>query len=202
MRRIILPLLLVFIFSQTFSQVQLSLNTASAKTKIERAIYGHFSEHLGRCIYDGFCVSDTVNVPKKDRIRLDVVDALKRIQIPLLRWPGGCFADEYHWRDGIGPRDQRPKMVNTNWGGVVEDNSFGTHEFLELCSLLGCEPYISANVGSGSVEEMNKWVEYLNFDGESPMANERKKNGHPAPFNVHFWGIGNEAWGCGGEMTA
>lgn len=194
---------LIFLISQTgFSQVQLNLNTASAKTKIDRNIYGHFSEHLGRCIYDGFWVSDTLNVPKKDRIRLDIVDALKKIQIPNLRWPGGCFADEYHWRDGIGPRNQRPKMVNTNWGGVVEDNSFGTHEFLELCSLLGCEPYISANVGSGSVEEMNKWVEYLNFDGESPMANERKQNGHPKPFNVHFWGIGNEAWGCGGEMTA
>lgn len=194
---------LIFLISLTgFSQVQLNLNTASAKTKIDRNIYGHFSEHLGRCIYDGFWVSDTLNVPKKDRIRLDIVDALKKIQIPNLRWPGGCFADEYHWRDGIGPRNQRPKMVNTNWGGVVEDNSFGTHEFLELCSLLGCEPYISANVGSGSVEEMNKWVEYLNFDGESPMANERKQNGHPKPFNVHFWGIGNEAWGCGGEMTA
>ena len=202
MRRTFLISLLVFVFGQTFSQVQLTLNTASAKTKIERNIYGHFSEHLGRCIYDGFWVSDTMNVPKKDRIRLDIVDALKKIQIPNLRWPGGCFADEYHWRDGIGPRNQRPKMVNTNWGGVVEDNSFGTHEFLELCSLLGCEPYISANVGSGSVEEMNKWVEYLNFDGESPMANERKQNGHPKPFNVHFWGIGNEAWGCGGEMTA
>jgi alpha-N-arabinofuranosidase len=202
MRRTFLLSLFVFVFGQTFSQVQLTLNTASAKTKIERNIYGHFSEHLGRCIYDGFWVSDTMNVPKKDRIRLDIVDALKKIQIPNLRWPGGCFADEYHWRDGIGPRNQRPKMVNTNWGGVVEDNSFGTHEFLELCSLLGCEPYISANVGSGSVEEMNKWVEYLNFDGESPMANERKQNGHPKPFNVHFWGIGNEAWGCGGEMTA
>ena len=202
MRRTFLLSLLVFVFGQTFSQVQLTLNTASAKTKIERNIYGHFSEHLGRCIYDGFWVSDTMNVPKKDRIRLDIVDALKKIQIPNLRWPGGCFADEYHWRDGIGPRNQRPKMLNTNWGGVVEDNSFGTHEFLELCSLLGCEPYISANVGSGSVEEMNKWVEYLNFDGESPMANERKQNGHPKPFNVHFWGIGNEAWGCGGEMTA
>lgn len=203
MRRIFFPLLLVFAFSQTtFSQVQLNLNTASAKTTISKFIYGHFSEHLGRCIYGGFWVPDSMNVPKKDRIRLDIVDALKRIQIPVLRWPGGCFADEYHWRDGIGPRDQRPKMVNTNWGGVVEDNSFGTHEFLELCSLLGCEPYISANVGSGSVEEMNKWVEYLNFDGESPMANLRKQNGHAAPFNVHFWGIGNEAWGCGGEMTA
>jgi alpha-L-arabinofuranosidase len=187
--------------SKMSAQVQLTMNPASAKTTIERNIYGHFSEHLGRCIYDGFWVADSLNVPKKGRIRLDIVEALKKIQIPNLRWPGGCFADEYHWRDGVGPSAQRPKMVNTNWGGVVEDNSFGTNEFMELCSLLGCEPYISANVGSGTVEEMSKWVEYFNFDGESPMANERKKNGHPQPYNVHFWGIGNEAWGCGGEMT-
>jgi alpha-N-arabinofuranosidase len=202
MRKTLLLFLISCLFKQTFAQVQLTLNTASAKTTIDRNIYGHFSEHLGRCIYDGFWVNDTMDVPKKDRIRLDVVEALKKIRIPVLRWPGGCFADEYHWRDGIGPRSQRPKMVNTNWGGVIEDNSFGTNEFLELCSLLGCEPYISANVGSGSVEEMNKWVEYLNFDGESPMANEREQNGHPQPYNVHFWGIGNEAWGCGGNMTA
>jgi len=204
MRRIILLFSLVFIFSlnQTFSQVQLTLNTASAKTTIDRNIYGLFSEHLGRSIYDGFWVGDSVKVPKKDRIRLDIVEALKKIQIPNLRWPGGCFADEYHWRDGVGPRNKRPKMVNTNWGGVVEDNSFGTNEFLELTSLLGAEPYISANIGSGTVEEMSKWVEYLNFDGESPMANERKKNGHAKPYNVKFWGIGNEAWGCGGSMTA
>jgi len=204
MRRIVLLFLLVFIFSQNkiSSQVQLTMNTALAKTIIDRNVYGHFSEHLGRCIYDGFWVGDSIKVAKKDRIRLDIVEALKKIQIPNLRWPGGCFADEYHWRDGVGARDQRPKMVNTNWGGVVEDNSFGTNEFLELCSLLGCEPYISVNVGSGSVEETAKWVEYLNFDGESPMANERKKNGHPRPYNVHFLGIGNEAWGCGGNMTA
>ena len=181
---------------------RVDVNAANPKIVISRNIYGHFSEHLGRCIYDGFWVNDSVKVPKKDRIRMDVVEALKKIKIPVLRWPGGCFADEYHWRDGIGARNQRPKMVNTNWGGVVEDNSFGTNEFLELCSLLGCEPYISANIGSGTVEEMSKWVEYVNFDGESPMANERKKNGHPQPYNVHFWGIGNEAWGCGGEMTA
>ena len=118
------------------AQVQITLNTSAAKTTIDRNIYGQFSEHLGRSIYDGFWVSDTMKVAKKDRIRLDVVDALKRIHIPNLRWPGGCFADEYHWRDGIGPRTERPKMVNTNWGGVTEDNSFGTHEFLELCSLL------------------------------------------------------------------
>ncbi len=194
----------IFFLTQTFAQVtaRVYVNGHDPKIIISKNIYGHFSEHLGRCIYDGFWVGDSINVPKKERIRMDVVEALKKIQIPVLRWPGGCFADEYHWRDGIGPRNQRPKMVNTNWGGVVEDNSFGTNEFLELCSLLGCEPYISANVGSGSVEEMSKWVEYLNFDGESPMANERRKNGHAQPYNVHFWGIGNEAWGCGGEMSA
>lgn len=169
---------------------------------ISRHIYGQFSEHLGRCIYDGFWVAPSLDVPKKDRIRLDIVEALKKIKIPNLRWPGGCFADEYHWRDGIGPRDQRPKMVNTNWGGVTEDNSFGTHEFLDLCELLHCEPYVSANVGSGTVEEMAKWVEYLNFDGVSPQSTIRAQNGHPAPFKVSFWGVGNESWGCGGNMTA
>ncbi len=184
------------------SQIQLTLNTADTKTTISRHIYGHFSEHLGRCIYDGFWVGDSVKVPKKDRIRLDVVEALKKIQIPNLRWPGGCFADEYHWRDGIGPRVQRPKMVNTNWGGVTEDNSFGTHEFMELCELLKCEPYIAGNVGSGTVEEMAKWVEYFNMDGVSPMANLRAQNGHAAPWKVSFWGVGNESWGCGGNMTA
>src|SRR5574343_998999 len=175
---------------------------APAKTSpiISKHIYGHFAEHLGRCIYDGFWVADTMKVPKKDRIRLDVVDALKRIKIPNLRWPGGCFADEYHWRDGIGPRAQRPKMVNTNWGGVTEDYSFGAHEFMELCELLQCEPYIAANVGSGTVEEMAKWVEYFNFDGVSPMANLRKQNGHPKPWKVSMWGVGNESWGCGGNM--
>ena len=184
------------------AQVQLTLNTANNNTIISRHIYGHFSEHLGRCIYDGFWVGDSIKVPKKDRIRLDVVEALKKIQIPNLRWPGGCFADEYHWRDGIGPRTKRPKMINTNWGGVTEDNSFGTHEFLELCELLNTEPYIAGNVGSGTIEEMSKWVEYLNFNGESPMANLRKQNGHAKPYNVKYWGVGNENWGCGGNMTA
>jgi alpha-N-arabinofuranosidase len=205
MKKFFLPVI-VFVFSCTTiiaqSVARVSINGSDPKIVISKDIYGHFSEHLGRCIYDGFWVNDSVKVPKKDRIRMDVVEALRKIKIPNLRWPGGCFADEYHWRDGVGQRNQRPKMVNTNWGGVVEDNSFGTNEFLELCSLLGCEPYISANVGSGTVEEMSKWVEYLNFDGESPMANERKKNDHPQPYNVHFWGIGNEAWGCGGNMTA
>ena len=187
-------------FSQGTTNV--SIDATNAKTTISRHIYGHFSEHLGRCIYDGFWVGDTMKVAKKDRIRLDIVDALKKIKIPNLRWPGGCFADEYHWRDGIGLRTKRPKMVNTNWGGVSEDNSFGTHEFLELCTLLKCEPYIAGNVGSGTVEEMAKWVEYLNSDASSTMTDLRKLNGQEKPWKVKFWGVGNESWGCGGNMTA
>jgi len=182
-------------------------NTASlsisgdSKLTISKHIYGQFAEHLGHGIYGGFWVDKSLPVAKQDRIRLDVVAALKEIKIPNLRWPGGCFADEYHWRDGIGPGAQRPKMVNTNWGGVTEDNSFGTHEFLELCSLLGCEPYIAANVGSGTVEEMSKWIEYVNSNSSSTVAEMRRQNGHPEPYKVTFWGIGNESWGCGGNMT-
>ena len=183
------------------AQTTVVIDAANSTNTISRHIYGHFSEHLGRCIYDGFWVGDSVTVPKKDRIRLDVVEALKKIKIPNLRWPGGCFADEYHWRDGIGPRKQRPYMVNTNWGGVSEDNSFGTHEFLDLCSLLNCEPYIAGNVGSGTVEEMAKWVEYLNSDAKSTMTDLRKQNGRDEPWRVKFWGVGNESWGCGGNMT-
>jgi alpha-N-arabinofuranosidase len=167
---------------------------------IDRHVYGHFAEHLGHCIYGGFFVKPDSGIPNKDGIRLDVVEALKRLNIPNLRWPGGCFADEYHWQDGIGPREKRPVMVNTHWGGVTEDNSFGTHEFLELCSLLECEPYITGNLGSGTVREMSRWVEYLNFDGVSPMTEERKRNGREKPWNVKFWGLGNENWGCGGGM--
>jgi alpha-N-arabinofuranosidase len=183
------------------SSVALVVDAGASKYTISRHIYGHFSEHLGRCIYDGYWVSESMPVPKQDRIRLDIVEALKKIQIPNLRWPGGCFADEYHWRDGIGPRNQRPTMINTNWGNVTEDNSFGTHEFLELCELLKTEPVIVGNVGSGSVEEMSKWIEYLNYDGISPMTNMRKQNGREKPWGVSFWGIGNENWGCGGNMT-
>ncbi|RKR85690.1 alpha-N-arabinofuranosidase [Mucilaginibacter gracilis] len=198
---IVLGTLLV---SNSYGQAKADLTVTGGDSKltISRNIYGQFSEHLGRCIYGGFWVDPKLPVAKQNRIRLDIVEALKKIHIPNLRWPGGCFADEYHWRDGIGPSAQRPKMVNTNWGGVTEDNSFGTHEFLELCSLLKCEPYITGNVGSGTVDEMSKWVEYLNFDGESPTTALRKQNGHPAPFKVSFWGVGNESWGCGGNMTA
>lgn len=172
----------------------------SGRSVINSHIYGHFSEHLGRCIYGGIWVGENSPIPNTNGIRNDVAGALKKIKIPNLRWPGGCFADEYHWMDGIGPRESRPRIVNTHWGGVVEDNSFGTHEFLNFCELIGTEPYISANIGSGSVEEMAKWVEYVNADGESPMANLRRANGRDKPWKVKFWGVGNEPWGCGGNM--
>ncbi|GIE90775.1 alpha-N-arabinofuranosidase [Actinoplanes regularis] len=170
--------------------------------RINRHVYGHFAEHLGRGIYGGFYVGEDSDVPNVGGIRLDVVEALRDLNIPNLRWPGGCFADEYHWRDGIGPKDRRPTMVNTHWGGVEENNHFGTHEFMALCELLGAEPYISGNVGSGTVREMSEWVEYLTRDGDSPMARLRKAHGRDQPWQVRFWGLGNEAWGCGGNMTA
>jgi alpha-N-arabinofuranosidase len=194
-------LALCLITASGFGQTGTITISNDSKTTISRNIYGQFAEHLGRGIYDGFWVDKSLPVKKQGRIRLDIVDALKKIKIPNLRWPGGCFADEYHWRDGIGPTAQRPRMVNTNWGGVTEDNSFGTHEFLELCSLLKCEPYIAGNVGSGTVEEMSKWIEYLNSNSTSTVVQERVKNGHPEPYKVSFWGVGNESWGCGGNMT-
>ena len=177
------------------------INADQGEETISRHIYGHFSEHLGHCIYGGYWVGKESKIPNKNGIRTDVVDALRQIKIPNLRWPGGCFADEYHWMDGIGPAEGRPKMVNTHWGGVTEDNSFGTHEFLELCGQLGTEPVICGNVGSGSVKEMSQWVEYLNFDGISPMADLRRVNGREESWGVKFWGVGNESWGCGGHMT-
>ncbi|MEU0096705.1 alpha-L-arabinofuranosidase C-terminal domain-containing protein [Kribbella sp. NPDC006257] len=169
---------------------------------ISRHLYGHFAEHLGRCVYDGFYVGESSPLPNEGGIRLDVVEALKALNIPNLRWPGGCFADEYHWMNGVGPRSERPRMVNTNWGNVEENNHFGTHEFMALCELLGAEPYVNGNVGSGTVQEMSHWVEYLTRDGDSPMVRMRKANGREQPWKVPFWGIGNEAWGCGGNLTA
>jgi alpha-N-arabinofuranosidase len=178
----------------------LVINADLGKTTINRHIYGHFSEHLGRCIYGGYWVGHDSPIPNVRGIRSDVVDALRRMGIPNLRWPGGCFADEYHWEDGIGPYESRPCMVNTHWGGVTENNHFGTHEFMDLCEQLGCEPYICGNLGSGTVREMQQWVEYLTMDGQSPMADLRRKNGRDAPWKVRFWGVGNENWGCGGRM--
>ena len=179
----------------------LTLHADQPGPVINRNIYGHFSEHLGRCIYEGIWVGENSPIPNTRGIRNDVVAALKAINIPVLRWPGGCFADEYHWKDGIGPRENRPKLINTHWGGVVENNHFGTHEFMDLCEQIGAEPYVCGNVGSGSVEEMMQWVEYMTSDADSPMANLRRQNGRNEPWKVKYFGVGNESWGCGGTMT-
>lgn len=167
---------------------------------INRNIYGHFAEHLGRCIYEGIWVGPDSPIPNTRGIRNDVLAALKNLNVPVLRWPGGCFADEYHWKDGIGPRDSRPAVFNSHWGGVVENNHFGTHEFMDLCELLGTEPYIGINVGSGTVKEMMEWIDYLTNDANTPMANMRRAHGREKAWKVKYFGIGNESWGCGGSM--
>lgn len=184
----------------SFAQNEITVQTDSAKTLISKQIYGHFAEHLGRCVYGGFYVGENSKIPNTAGVRNDVVAALKKLKIANLRWPGGCFADTYHWKDGVGPKDKRPTIVNTWWGGVTENNSFGTHDFLNMCELIGTDPYLAGNVGSGTVQELIDWVQYVNFAGESPMSKWRRENGRDKPWNVKFWGVGNEAWGCGGNM--
>ncbi|MFW5980467.1 MAG: alpha-N-arabinofuranosidase [Halanaerobiaceae bacterium] len=179
---------------------RLIINADQGKYKINKNIYGHFSEHLGRCIYDGFWVGEDSSIPNVRGIRRDIVEALRDINIPVLRWPGGNFADNYHWQQGIGPKTDREEILNADWGMVIENNHFGTHEFMDLCDQLGCDPYICGNVGSGSVREMKEWVEYITFDGRTPMAELRRKNGKEDPWRLPFWGIGNENWGAGGSM--
>ncbi|MBL7083978.1 MAG: alpha-N-arabinofuranosidase [Candidatus Aminicenantes bacterium] len=201
-----LVLLASFVFSSDlFGEEQITINKIVinadlGKNIINKNIYGHFSEHLGRCIYEGFWVGEKSPIKNTRGIRSDVVEALKRMKIPVLRWPGGCFADEYHWKDGIGPYELRPSMVNTHWGRVTENNHFGTHEFLDLCEQLGCEPYICGNVGSGTVREMQEWIEYITFNGKNPMSDLRRKNGREKSWKLKYFGIGNENWGCGGSM--
>ena len=201
--RLIIFLFFILATLNTFGQAQNSVivQTKDPSVTISKHIYGHFAEHLGHCIYGGFYVGENnTKVPNTNGVRNDVVDALKKLKIPNLRWPGGCFADTYHWKDGIGPKDKRPTMVNQWWGGVTEDNSFGTHDFLNMCELIGTEPYLAANVGSGTVQEFTDWIQYVNFDGISPMSKLRQQNGREKAWNVKFWGVGNEAWGCGGNM--
>lgn len=205
MKKTALTLLLLLTASLSgFAQhtAVITLQTDTAERIIPKEIYGQFAEHLGTCIYGGLWVGPESAIPNTDGYRNDVLNALKELKVPVLRWPGGCFADEYHWMDGIGPKEDRPKMVNNNWGGTIEDNSFGTHEFLNLCELLGCEPYISGNVGSGTVEELAKWVEYMTSEGDSPMARLRRQNGRDHAWKVKYLGVGNESWGCGGSMRA
>lgn len=191
----------LFVSTFCFAQNTVVLKADSGRQIISKHIYGHFAEHLGRGIYGGFYVGENnTKIPNTNGVRNDIIAALRKLKIPNLRWPGGCFADTYHWKDGIGPKNKRPTMVNTWWGGVTENNSFGTHDFLDMCELLGAEPYLSGNVGSGTPQELADWVQYVNFGGESPMSKLRKENGRAKAWQVKFWGVGNEAWGCGGNM--
>ena len=181
-------------------KISIVINADDRLGHISPEIYGHFSEHLGRCIYNGIYVGENSPIPNTDGIRNDIIEAFRNIKAPVFRWPGGCFAEEYHWQDGIGEKALRRKIVNTNWGGVTEDNSFGTHEFMRFCELVGCKPYINGNVGSGSVREMSEWIEYMTSDAESPLTEQRKKNGRAEPWKLEYLGVGNENWGCGGNM--
>lgn len=189
--------------SLVLAQNKIFLYPEKAKDSINKNIYGHFAEHLGRCIYGGFYVGEgNKKIPNKDGIRLDIVEALKKLKTPVLRWPGGCFADTYHWKDAIGPKNQRKPIENVSWGYVREDNSFGTHEFLELCEMINAEPYLAVNMGGGTVQEAVDWVHYTTHaNGSSYMTELRMQNGRTKPWNVKYWGIGNESWDCGGSMT-
>ena len=182
-------------------KVNMLVNVNDKLGHINPEIYGHFSEHLGRCIYEGIYVGEDSSIPNTEGIRNDIIEAFKNINVPVVRWPGGCFADEYHWKDGVGPKGNRKSIINTNWGGVTENNSFGTHEFLKFCELVGCQPYINGNVGSGTVQEMSEWIEYMTSDAKSPMTDLRKDNGQDKPWKIKYLGVGNENWGCGGLMT-
>ena len=180
---------------------KITVHADRATGTISPNIYGHFTEHIGGVIYDGIWVGKDSNVPNIDGIRKDLVDYMKRLSPPVIRWPGGCFADKYHWMDGIGPADQRPKRYG-RWSDVTEPNTFGTHEFVRFCRLVGAEPYLAGNVGAGTVEEFQSWIEYCNAPaGGTTMAELRGKNGSKEPFDVKYWGVGNEAWGCGGTFT-
>ena len=203
MKKILIALLIIIGVEIKAKTIEITVTpepTPSSPGYVSPEIYGQFAEHLGRCVYGGIWVGEDSEIPNTKGYRNDVLNAFKDLEIPVLRWPGGCFADEYHWMDGIGPKDQRPTMVNSNWGGTVEDNSFGTHEFFDFCELLGIEPYLSVNVGSGTVEEMAKWVEYITAE-DGPQAKLRKSNGREKPWKLKYIGIGNESWGCGGNFT-
>lgn len=201
MRFAIFPIAVLFSIS-SFAQTRITINAGAAKDTISRHIYGHFAEHLGHCIYGGFYVgAGNTKIPNKNGIRLDIINALKNLNIPNLRWPGGCFADHYHWKDAVGPKTQRKPIENMMWGNVREDNGFGTNEFLDMCEMLNTSPYLAVNMGGGTVEEATDWVKYVNHpNGTSYMTDWRQKNGRPKPWNVKFWGIGNESWDCGGHM--
>lgn len=192
---------LVAVSTFAADKVEVSIDAQKPGPVINKNVYGQFAEHLGAGIYGGIWVGPDSKIPNTKGWRNDVVGALKNLKVPLVRWPGGCFADEYHWREGVGPRDQRPVKVNTTWGGVEENNAVGTHEFFDFAELLGAETYVNGNLGSGTAQEMAEWVEYMTSDSKSTLAELRRKNGRDKPFKVNYFAIGNEAWGCGGNMT-
>jgi alpha-N-arabinofuranosidase len=185
------------------AQNRVSLHPANSRDTINKNIYGHFAEDLGRCIYGGFYVGEgNSQIANDNGIRLDIIEALKKLKIPVLRWPGGCYADHYHWKDGIGPKEKRKQTENVSWGNVREDNAFGTNEFLDLCESLHADPYLAMNVGGGSIQEAEEWVQYTNHaNGKSYLTDMRTQNGRLEPWNVKYWGIGNESWDCGGHMS-
>jgi alpha-N-arabinofuranosidase len=182
--------------------VTLAVDATKGGAKIDRHLFGQFAEHLGKGIYEGVWVGPESPIPNTRGIRNDVVAALKAIKVPNVRWPGGCFADEYHWRKGVGPRDRRPVTLNPNWGGVTEPNTFGTHEFFDFVEQIGSDAYVSINVGSGTPQEAAEWLEYLTAPTTTTLGKERAANGHPAPYEIAILGIGNENWDCGGNMSA
>jgi alpha-N-arabinofuranosidase len=188
-------------FSAPVEQTDIEIHTRAEIGTISPLLHGSFAEHLGSCVYGGIWVGKNSSIPNIEGYRTQAVEYLKELGIPVLRWPGGCFADDYHWRDGIGPIAKRPKRVNIHWGNYVEDNGFGTHEFIRFCRLIGAEPYLAGNLGSGSPEELRDWVEYCNYPSGSSLSDERAANGSAEPFRVRFWGVGNENWGCGGNMS-
>ena len=179
-----------------------TVDTTKPGPQISRHIFGQFAEHLGTGIYPGIWVGEDSKIPNTRGIRNDVVAALKAVKVPNIRWPGGCYADDYHWRNGIGAKDKRPSTVNYLWGRVAESNHFGTHEFMDFIEMIGSEAYVAGNVGSGTPQEMSDWLEYMTADPAiSSLARERVANGRKEPFKVPIFGIGNESWGCGGSMT-
>jgi alpha-N-arabinofuranosidase len=189
------------VFAQEALSARVTVRADSSGPRVYRQIFGQFAEHLGYGIYGGVWVGEDSKIPHTRGYRNDVLEALRRLKVPVIRWPGGCFADEYNWREGVGPRARRPVKINTHWGGVTEPNTFGTHEFLEFAELVGAEAYISGNVGNGSPREMAEWVEYVTSPAGS-LADERAANGRKTPWKLPYFGLGNELWGCGGNMRA
>jgi alpha-N-arabinofuranosidase len=182
------------------AQTTLTIRTDRPGAVINKNVYGQFSEHLGTGIYGGIYIGEDSPIPNTKGMRNDVIAALKELKVPLVRWPGGCFADEYHWRDGIGPKDKRTTRINTNWGGVPDSNTFGTHEFFDFVELIGADAYVNANVGTGSPAEAAQWLEYMTGDQDTSLVKERKANGRDKPWKVAVYAMGNETWGCGGNM--